>query len=234
MKCTNFYKMTQKIKSQENKELVEALKAHGNDYTWKGEAEKPVVAANPNTIIPNPIDIVVNRVIAKDDGSFVRILGEDKEFGNPVEIASMDVFTGHLMTIIESLPETDKVQDVSIKTTDFNILSVCRDDLKDIGYSVAYVQDHEMAKIASKLGDNYCDNLFWDSLESIADSMKIPKISNLWWRDLTLSQLEEITEFKRTKYSSENNYQEFRDMCDIWWKEKGNYAKRKIYNIYNK
>jgi hypothetical protein len=58
---------------------------------------------------------------------------------------------------------------------DFPITSVCREDLESIGFDASRVDDSTMRSIAEKLADDYCDQLFWTSLQVLADWMKIPK-----------------------------------------------------------
>jgi hypothetical protein len=59
---------------------------------------------------------------------------------------------------------------------DVPITSVCREDLESIGFDTRNVDDATMKELAEKLADDYCDQLFWSSLEIIADYLKIPKI----------------------------------------------------------
>ena len=61
---------------------------------------------------------------------------------------------------------------------DFPITGVCRADLEGIGFDAANVDDATMAKLASKLANDYCDQLFWGSLEIIAEYLGIPKKKN--------------------------------------------------------
>jgi len=57
----------------------------------------------------------------------------------------------------------------------FEISSLHRDDLEHIGYDTSEVDDSVMKKLASKLGDDYCEQLFWNNLSIIADGLEIPK-----------------------------------------------------------
>jgi hypothetical protein len=57
----------------------------------------------------------------------------------------------------------------------FAISGLHRDDLEHIGYNASHVDDSVMKKLASKLGDDYCEQLFWGSLPVIADALRIPK-----------------------------------------------------------
>lgn len=57
----------------------------------------------------------------------------------------------------------------------FIISLVSRADLEVIGYDTSEVSDEDMEYLARKLGDDYCEQLFWSSLPIIADHLEIPK-----------------------------------------------------------
>ena len=57
----------------------------------------------------------------------------------------------------------------------FVISEVSREDLDELGYDAAKVSDETMERLASKLGDDYCEQLFWTSLKITAEYMNIPK-----------------------------------------------------------
>ena len=57
----------------------------------------------------------------------------------------------------------------------FVITRVSRGDLKAIGFDTSEVSDETMEYLAKKLGDDYCEQLFWSSLEIIAEYLEIPK-----------------------------------------------------------
>ena len=57
----------------------------------------------------------------------------------------------------------------------FVISEVSREDLEELGYDASEVSDETMERLASKLGDDYCEQLFWTSLDIIAECMEIPK-----------------------------------------------------------
>lgn len=80
---------------------------------------------------------------------------------NKVEL-SLD----ELKQIVEIMPQV---------TGDFPICSICRDDLAGKGYDVEKIDDSNMERLDSKLGDDYCEQLFWGSMEIIADGMELPK-----------------------------------------------------------
>ena len=110
MKHTDFHSIIRKIKEQERKELINAVIAHGGFYNWEDEEEKPVITANVK-YWESPIDVCITHVYIID-GS-LRIYGEDKEFGTPVEIDSYDAFAGHISYIIDMIPETESIKEVS-------------------------------------------------------------------------------------------------------------------------
>jgi hypothetical protein len=57
----------------------------------------------------------------------------------------------------------------------FPITSVCRADLEHAGFDTANVDEWTMQELAEKLADDYCEQLFWGSLEILADDLKIPR-----------------------------------------------------------
>lgn len=57
----------------------------------------------------------------------------------------------------------------------FVISEVSREDLDELGYDASKVSDETMERLASKLGDDYCEQLFWTSLKITAEYMNIPK-----------------------------------------------------------
>jgi len=57
----------------------------------------------------------------------------------------------------------------------FVITEVSREDLEELGFDTSEVSDETMERLASKLADDYCEQLFWTSLDIIAEYMKIPK-----------------------------------------------------------
>ena len=57
----------------------------------------------------------------------------------------------------------------------FVISEVSREDLEEIGFDTSEVPDETMEHLAKKLGDDYCEQLFWSSLKIIAEYLEIPK-----------------------------------------------------------
>lgn len=61
----------------------------------------------------------------------------------------------------------------------FPITSVHRDDLASKGFDVRKISDGDMRELAKKMANDYCEQLFWDSMEIIAEDClefsKFPK-----------------------------------------------------------
>jgi len=66
---------------------------------------------------------------------------------------------------------TNWIRAIEHDTGYFEISCLHRDDLEGIGYDTSRTDDSVMKKLASKLGDNYCDLFFWENLPIIADSL---------------------------------------------------------------
>ena len=65
MKHTDFYKLIEEIKLQEQRELKAAIKSVGGCYIWDiydGEAEYPIIAVNMDSISLNPTDVEIYEV----------------------------------------------------------------------------------------------------------------------------------------------------------------------------
>lgn len=57
----------------------------------------------------------------------------------------------------------------------FEITSVSREDLESRGFDTSNVTDEMMQELASKMADDYCEQLFWDSMTIIAkECLNIP------------------------------------------------------------
>lgn len=51
-----------------------------------------------------------------------------------------------------------------IMQEEFVVCVLSRDDLKEIGVDPDSLSDSAMKKIASKMGESYCNNVFWEDL----------------------------------------------------------------------
>lgn len=58
---------------------------------------------------------------------------------------------------------------------EFVISVLSRADLEALGFDVSSIDDDTMQRLADKLGDDYCEQLFWSSLKILAEYFEIPK-----------------------------------------------------------
>ena len=59
---------------------------------------------------------------------------------------------------------------------EFNITSVSREDLENRGFDTTNITDAQMEELARKMCDDYLEQMFWISLDIIAeDIIGIPK-----------------------------------------------------------
>ena len=59
----------------------------------------------------------------------------------------------------------------------FVITSVHRNDLARTGFDVKKISNNDMDKLAEKIANDYCNQLFWESMETIAfEILVFPKI----------------------------------------------------------
>jgi hypothetical protein len=70
---------------------------------------------------------------------------------------------------------TEINEEESTRKESFPITSVSRGDLDAKGFDTSEVDDATMERLASKMADDYCEQLFWSSMEIIAEYMDIPK-----------------------------------------------------------
>lgn len=170
----SIYACYEEIKQREINELKEKLKlfggeAHfGPDYTGEGETGKdyPFVLCNFDY---DPVDMKIMAVKIEDDE--LQVLGYDNDAGQYINISLNDIAYGHIEFISDAIPVR------TFSKESFCISRLSREDLEEKGFDTSDVDDKTMEKLASKLGDDYCEQLFWISLEIIAESMGIPKKS---------------------------------------------------------
>jgi hypothetical protein len=135
----------------------------------------------------------------------------------------------------------------------FAISRLHKDDLEHIGYDTSRVDDCAMKKLASKLGDDYCEQLFWGNLPIIADALEIPKRKDVikkqlavcgqsddryalernldrWWGQLGFDEMKRITGLDYRYFSPEDGYQEYVDVSDNLWRNKSFDDKLELYN----
>lgn len=57
----------------------------------------------------------------------------------------------------------------------FEITSVSRDDLNGAGFDTTEITDAQMERLADKMANDYCEQLFHSSMEIIANILEFPK-----------------------------------------------------------
>lgn len=71
--------------------------------------------------------------------------------------------------------EEEKKFAIELNSGYFPIKSIQRDDLDSIGFDVKKIDDDNMLELARKMADDYRGQLFWSSLEIIAEHLGFPK-----------------------------------------------------------
>ena len=57
----------------------------------------------------------------------------------------------------------------------FPITSICEDDLISRGFDTSNVDDATMENLARKMANDYLEQMFWISLDTLAEAIGIPK-----------------------------------------------------------
>lgn len=115
MKHSDFYGLLQVLKEQEIAELITAVKAHGGKVTFVEYYDAPVIMFNLNNI--GPADITVKKVYIEDGK--LHITGIEKAaYEGEKEYFLGDVVPGQLQYVIDQIPPTDTVEDVSVTLSD--------------------------------------------------------------------------------------------------------------------
>lgn len=93
------------------------------------------------------------------------------------------VQNGTKLVSVDNLDEREMSQTIASKLLErdgyFHITSVHRDDLKERGFDTSEVTDVQMRELASKMCDDYCTQMFHESMESLADCMGFPRCEDL-------------------------------------------------------
>ena len=112
---TEFDVYFKKIRKQIEKELVEALKAHGCEYYWDKQEDAPIVSACDMGFQNQLINARIKSLKLFDD--YIEVEAEDVESGESVSIEINDIFIEHLPYLIDYIPSTPKVSYVPVKPT---------------------------------------------------------------------------------------------------------------------
>lgn len=100
----------------------------------------------------------INEYRVTNDGNLFFVCGDCDN-----EIEYTEVSTDELIAIYELLVKTFPSYKPKRETFDCVILS--RADFEDKGYDTSNLSDGEMERIASRIGDNLVENLYWENID---------------------------------------------------------------------
>lgn len=123
MKHTDFYALHKKLDELAAQELKAAIQAHGNEYVFihvdeetgevNGQDNAPIILASTDWMYEFE-DFYVTRVTL-EEGKYLVIYGYTKEeWFDEYELTS--IAHGHLEYIIDHIPETEAIKDVTISS----------------------------------------------------------------------------------------------------------------------
>lgn len=120
MKCTDSWKLGKQLRNRMMEELKKAIKAHGGSYSWYSEENEefsddaPVVMCNHR--YAGPVDVKIKNIYL-DEWEYINIEAVTEEYGDEIDISFDDIAPGHFSFIIEMIPATSEVEDVSLPST---------------------------------------------------------------------------------------------------------------------
>lgn len=102
----------------------------------------------------------------------------DKDLKEAImRVLGTDVIRDSITVTLEELKEIVNV--IPSVTGDFPITSVCRDDLEPYDFDIEKISDDDMRELADRMEDDYCEQLFRESMVIIAeDALHFPKLSD--------------------------------------------------------
>lgn len=184
MRHSDFYKQYKELEALERAELKKAVLAHGGEFRFLTPDREeidgviaPIVMGGDSHWEQN-CDCVISRVVVED--GHLSIYGYDKEYGDE-EIYLDDIEFGHLNYIIDEIPETDEVKDVTTEQSvnEVPIVSLCREDISDAGYDPK-ISDDDFRQVAGRIG-KYLEwrEFFPQFLEDVQEACAYLEISPL-------------------------------------------------------
>ena len=121
MKCTDAWTTMRVLRAHMEKELKAALAAHGGEFSWYSEDEEgyderyadnvPIVMCNHR--YADPVNVKIRKACINSYGH-VRITAATDDYDDVIYIGLSDIVAHHIQYIIEAIPATDAVSDVSI------------------------------------------------------------------------------------------------------------------------
>lgn len=137
MKHTTFDPIIERLREIETEELKQAVLAHSGRYRFEDKYNRPVITSPCSDFSDTAIDVDVCEVSVNDRGLLCIIGTEHEGDADEIEFAPGDFAFGHLGYIIDAIPETEKVKDVSrnvvveINTAKLTDLQKIREDACD-------------------------------------------------------------------------------------------------------
>ena len=117
MKCTDAWSIAKMLRDHMEKELKAALAARGGKFSWYSEEDEEYAENVPTVMCNNryagPVDVKVRSVYIDSHG-YVMIEAATNDYNDEITIEFDDIVASHIQYIIESIPVTDAVTDVSI------------------------------------------------------------------------------------------------------------------------
>ena len=117
MECTDAWSIAKMLHDHMEKELKAALDAHGGKFSWYSEEDEEYAENVPTVMCNNryagPVDVKVRSVYIDSHG-YVMIEAATNDYNDEITIEFDDIVASHIQYIIESIPVTDAVSDVSI------------------------------------------------------------------------------------------------------------------------
>ena len=151
------------IKEREIKELEEAVRAVGGQYVFHKNEQPSILCC----LSSGPCYVKVGSVEIQNVSDEERLIIYDI---NGDQVMIDDIVHGYTEYITAVIPAK------TFSKESFSISRLSREDLESIGFDASNVDDETMQSIADKLGEDYCEQLFWISLEIIAEEgFNIPR-----------------------------------------------------------
>ena len=117
MKCTDAWSIAKMLHDHMEKELKAALDAHGGEFSWYSEEDEEYAEDAPIVMCNNrydgPVDVRVRSAYVSSYGS-VFIEAATLDCDDNITIEFDDIVVSNIQNIIEAIPVTDTVTDVSI------------------------------------------------------------------------------------------------------------------------
>ncbi len=108
--------MCDRVRAIELNELKKSLNAHGGKFEWNDDSFDrglfaPIVITDSK--YTGPIEVMIEKIELDKDNNYV-VNAIDAELCTAVNVKMDDIVTGYIHKIIDKIPATNEVKDVSI------------------------------------------------------------------------------------------------------------------------